>query len=120
MKKIKEILNHVFIEGLTGMAWGLFSTLIIVVSNLILLLKFDLGVTGYVCSIIISDALSLLGLIVISELYKFFDRKALDKNIFKELIKYSLPLVPTYILWWITSASDRSVSYTHLTLPTKA
>mgnify|MGYP003295452532 CR=1 FL=1 len=29
MKKLKEILNHVFIDGLTGMAWGLFSTLII-------------------------------------------------------------------------------------------
>lgn len=29
MKKIKEILNHVFIDGLTGMAWGLFATLII-------------------------------------------------------------------------------------------
>lgn len=86
---------------------GIFSTLIIVISNLILLLKFDLGVTGYVCSIIISDALSLLGLIVISELYKFFDIKTLDKKLFKELVKYSLPLVPTYILWWITSASDR-------------
>lgn len=86
---------------------GIFSTLIIVVSNLILLLKFDLGVTGYVCSIIISDALSLLGLIVISELYKFFDIKTLDKKLFKELVRYSLPLVPTYILWWITSASDR-------------
>lgn len=86
---------------------GIMSTLIIVISNLILLLKFDLGVTGYVCSIIISDALSLLGLIVISELYKFFDIKTLDKKLFKELVKYSLPLVPTYILWWITSASDR-------------
>ena len=86
---------------------GIMSTLIIVVSNLILLLKFDLGVTGYICSIIISDALSLLGLIVISELYKFFDIKTLDKKLFKELVKYSLPLVPTYILWWITSASDR-------------
>lgn len=86
---------------------GIFSTLVIVVSNLILLLKFDLGVTGYVCSIIISDALSLLGLIVISELYKFFDIKSLDKSLFKEIVKYSLPLVPTYILWWITSASDR-------------
>ena len=86
---------------------GIFSTLIIVVSNLILLLKFDLGVTGYVCSIIISDALSLLGLIIISELYKFFDIKSLDKSLFKEIVKYSLPLVPTYILWWITSASDR-------------
>lgn len=29
MKKLKKILNHVFIDGLTGMAWGLFSTLII-------------------------------------------------------------------------------------------
>jgi len=29
MKKFKEILNHVFIDGLTGMAWGLFATLII-------------------------------------------------------------------------------------------
>ncbi len=28
-KKIKNIFNHVFIDGLTGMAWGLFSTLII-------------------------------------------------------------------------------------------
>lgn len=86
---------------------GIMSTLIIVISNIILLVKFDLGVTGYVCSIIISDALSLLGLVVISELYKFFDIKTFDKGLLKELIKYSLPLVPTYILWWITSASDR-------------
>lgn len=27
--KIKKTLNHVFIDGLTGMTWGLFSTLII-------------------------------------------------------------------------------------------
>ena len=27
--KVKKIFNHVFVEGLTGMAWGLFSTLII-------------------------------------------------------------------------------------------
>jgi uncharacterized membrane protein len=29
LEKIKSILHHVFIDGLTGMAWGLFSTLII-------------------------------------------------------------------------------------------
>lgn len=28
-EKIKKLLNHIFIDGLTGMAWGLFSTLII-------------------------------------------------------------------------------------------
>ena len=29
MKRVKKILNTIFIEGLTGMAWGLFATLII-------------------------------------------------------------------------------------------
>ena len=29
MKKIKNFLNHIFIDGLSGMALGLFSTLII-------------------------------------------------------------------------------------------
>ena len=29
MKKIKQYLNHIFIDGLSGMALGLFSTLII-------------------------------------------------------------------------------------------
>ena len=29
MKKVKEILNNIFIDGLSGMALGLFSTLII-------------------------------------------------------------------------------------------
>ena len=28
-KKGKEVFNHIFVDGLTGMAWGLFSTLII-------------------------------------------------------------------------------------------
>lgn len=102
-------LNFVRARGLVKLFAfdGIMSTLIIVISNLILLLKFDLGVTGYICSIIISDALTLLGLTVIAELYKFVDFKRLDKQLLREMMKYSLPLIPTYILWWITSASDR-------------
>lgn len=102
-------LNFVRARGLVKLFAfdGIMSTLIIVISNLILLLKFDLGVTGYICSIIISDALTLLGLTVIAELYKFVDFKGLDKQLLREMMKYSLPLIPTYILWWITSASDR-------------
>lgn len=102
-------LNFVRARGLVKLFAfdGIMSTLIIVISNLILLLKFDLGVTGYICSIIISDALTLLGLTVIAELYKFVDFRRIDKQLLREMMKYSLPLIPTYILWWITSASDR-------------
>ncbi len=86
---------------------GIMSTLITVISNIILLKVFDLGITGFICSIIIADGLSLLGLIVIAELYKFIDFKLLDKKLFKAMVKYSAPLIPTYVLWWVTSASDR-------------
>lgn len=86
---------------------GIMSTLITVVSNIILLKVFDFGVTGFICSIIISDALSLLGLFIIADLHKYIDLKSLDKTLFKKMVRYSAPLIPTYVLWWITSASDR-------------
>ncbi|MBQ8781816.1 MAG: polysaccharide biosynthesis protein [Oscillospiraceae bacterium] len=86
---------------------GIMSMLINVISNIVLLRFFNMGVTGYILSIIISDVLSLAGLVVIAELYKFVDFKLLNKQLLKEMIKYSAPLIPTYILWWVTSASDR-------------
>lgn len=86
---------------------GIMSMFLNVVSNIILLRFFNMGVTGYILSIIVSDVLSLAGLIVIAELYKFVDFRLLNKQLFKEMVKYSAPLIPTYILWWVTSASDR-------------
>lgn len=86
---------------------GIMSMFINVVSNIVLLRFLNMGVTGYILSIIISDVLSLAGLIVIAELYKFVDFRTLNKQLFKEMVKYSAPLIPTYILWWVTAASDR-------------
>ena len=86
---------------------GIMSMFINVVSNIVLLRFLNMGVTGHILSIIISDVLSLAGLIVIAELYKFVDFRTLNKQLFKEMVKYSAPLIPTYILWWVTSASDR-------------
>jgi O-antigen/teichoic acid export membrane protein len=33
--------------------------------------------------------------------------RSFDKDLAKQLLKYSLPLVPTTIFWWITNVSDR-------------
>ncbi|MGN0675766.1 MAG: polysaccharide biosynthesis C-terminal domain-containing protein [Oscillospiraceae bacterium] len=86
---------------------GIFSTLVIVICNVIFLVVLDMGVTGYVLSIIISDAVSFILLTVIAGLHKYLDITYFSKKLFKEMLKYSAPLIPTYVLWWITSASDR-------------
>lgn len=86
---------------------GIMSTLVIVLCNVLFLVVFDMGVTGYVLSIIVSDAFSLTFLTFLAGLHKYLDISYFSRKLFKEMLKYSAPLIPTYVLWWITSASDR-------------
>jgi len=86
---------------------GIFSTLLIVICNVIFLVCFDMGVTGYVLSIILSDAISLACLTLVAGLHKYLDITYFNKATFKEMLKYSAPLILSYVMWWITSASDR-------------
>ncbi len=86
---------------------GIISTINIVIFNCIFLIGFNMGVKGYVLSIILSDVLSLCFLTLAARLHKYLDLKCFTKDLFKEMIKYSAPLIPTYVLWWVTSASDR-------------
>lgn len=86
---------------------GILATLTMVISNVIFLLVLDMGVTGYVMSYIVSDFLSFAGLCAVAGLHKYLDLKYFSKKLFKDMLKYSAPLIPTYVLWWITSSSDR-------------
>lgn len=86
---------------------GIISSLTIVIFNIIFLVCLKMGVIGYVLSIILSDALSFAGLTVMAGLHKYLDISFFSKKLFKDMLKYSAPLIPAYVLWWITSASDR-------------
>lgn len=86
---------------------GILAILTMVISNVIFLLVLDMGVTGYVLSFIVSDFLSFTGLCIIAGLHKYIDLKYFSKRLFRDMLKYSAPLIPTYVLWWITSSSDR-------------
>lgn len=86
---------------------GIVSSLTIVIFNVIFLVCLDMGVTGYVLSIILSDGLSFVGLTVMAGLHKYLDASFFNKKLFRDMLRYSAPLIPAYVLWWITSASDR-------------
>ncbi len=86
---------------------GIASSLTIVIFNVLFLVCFNMGVTGYVLSIILSDGLSFVGLTVMAGLHKYLDISFFNKKLFRDMLKYSAPLIPAYVLWWITSASDR-------------
>jgi O-antigen/teichoic acid export membrane protein len=86
---------------------GIFATLTIVLFNVLFLVVLDMGVTGYILSLVCSDFLSTVFLTIGGKIPKFLDFSKVTRKFLREMIKYSLPLVPAYLLWWITATSDR-------------
>ncbi len=86
---------------------GIISVMIQFLCNILFMMKLDLGINGYILSFVAADAFSILFLFVTTKSYKSLRVKYIDKSLLKEMLKYSVPLIPTYLLWWLTSSSDR-------------
>ncbi len=86
---------------------GILNTALTIVFNLIFLLVLGMGVTGYVLSIILADAVTTLFLILYSRLWRAVKPRTVSWKIIRPMLAFCLPLVPTTIFWWITGVSDR-------------
>jgi len=85
---------------------GILNTALVISFNLLFLLLFRLGITGYVLSVVAADGLCALYLVIREGLWKLLLPKP-DRVLWKSMLRYSLPLIPATIFWWITSVSDR-------------
>lgn len=65
------------------------------------------GVYGYVLSIVIADFLLGVFLVLYAKLYREIRFSAFEKKLAMSMLKYSVPLIPTTVFWWITNVSDR-------------
>lgn len=88
---------------------GILSTALNIGFNILFLIAFDMGVTGYVLSVIVSDFITALFLFVKLKLFKSLSPKNFDKGLLKAMLKYSVPLIPTTVFWWVTNVADRYI-----------
>ena len=86
---------------------GIFRTVCTIVLNVVFLSGFHLGITGYVLSIIVSDALSILMLSLIEHLPRYFSLKKLNPDMARSMLRFSFPLIFATECNWIISMSDR-------------
>lgn len=86
---------------------GLVNTALTIGLNILLLIVFQLGSTGYVLSVVIADLLLALGLFFGCGLWKDFGLKFFDRAMLRDVLKFSIPYIPTTMLWLVTSVSDR-------------
>lgn len=87
---------------------GILQTIVTVICNLIFLVKFDMNINGYLLSMIIAAMISNIFLIIQSRDYFIFNfLQLLDYNLFKNMTKFSVPLIPNTIMWWIINGATR-------------
>lgn len=93
---------------------GFLATFTTIAFNLLFLSVFGWGLHGYVLSVVASNVLSILFLSVVARLPRFLRPSPRQKPLVREMLRYSVPLIPTTMFWWIVSVSDRyMVTYFH-------
>lgn len=93
--------------GLTAMA-GVIHTFSYLGLNIYFLAVLKIGVYGYLLAISLSNLVAIIFLACASDALKaIFVRRKKNKRLAKEMIRYSLPMIPNYMLWWVNNASDR-------------
>ena len=85
---------------------GVLNTVLVIVFSILFLSVFEAGTSGYIISIALADSICALYLAAGQKLWRLMDIH-LKPGMWRKMMRYSLPLVPAALFWWITSVSDR-------------
>ena len=77
--------------------------------NILLIVVFKLGAFGMITSMAVANGLGAVYLFIRLKMWQYIDFKKKDKKLIKAMYKYSIPLVPNGISWWIVNVSDRTI-----------
>lgn len=86
---------------------GILTTLVLAGINVYFLIHLDLGIEGYLMSMIIAAGVSNVYLFFVVNGFKYFSIKSLDKELLGVMLKYSVPLIPNSVMWWVINGSTR-------------
>lgn len=95
--------NHMIVYSVTGIIFAI----------CVLLLSFYFvkyyGVNGYVYCITIANIVSALFCSIFSKIYKYIDISYFNISVIKEMLFYSIPLIPNSVMWWFVNALNRPI-----------
>ena len=93
---------------------GVFGTLVLVICNVLSLTVFNKGIEGYLSSIVISNGASIAIMAVAARPISIFRLnfnvpKDEQKYLLKSMVRYSLPIVPNAVSWWMNNAASKYI-----------
>ena len=77
--------------------------------NVLFIVILKMGAFGMIMSMALANGFGALYLFVKLKLYKKINFKLKDTKLIKSMYKYSIPLVPNSVSWWVVNVSDRTI-----------
>lgn len=88
-----------------------FSTLLI---NVILIIAFNFGANSILISASLANIICILYIVINLNITQYISFKNINKNTIKDILGYSLPMIPNSLSWWVINVSDRTIISTFL------
>lgn len=85
---------------------NIISTFLAAILNILFLLIFKLGINGYFLAYILSFLIAAAYCSITGDLFTILRKFSIDKQLMKNMVKYSIVLVPNSLMWWIMNSSD--------------
>ncbi len=86
---------------------SIINTLVLALTNILLLVVYPCGVKGYLISNICANWAAVIVLFVFSRASKELRKSRFDFGLLKQMVAYSAPLIVNNLSWWILNSSDR-------------
>ena len=86
---------------------GILYTAIFLACNVIFIVKLRRGVSGYILSQVLGYILSSLYCFVRLNAWKYISFKINTRNTTKQMLSYSIHLIPNALVWWVITSANR-------------
>lgn len=84
-------------------------TVCVLILNILFIIIFKWGINGYMLGYILANFISCIFLYIFLGKYRKLSFKKVNKPLIKEMMLFSLPLIPNGVCWWISSFIDRMI-----------
>lgn len=86
---------------------GILMTLSAALLNILFLVVMHLGLRGYILAYIFANVITTIYCVVAGGSLKDYRWGRIDREKMKEMIRFSVVLIPNTFMWWIMNSSDR-------------
>lgn len=80
-----------------------------VIFNILFVVVFRFGAYGMLVASLLSNIVCVIYICISDKIFKYIKIHKFRSEILKKILKYSIPLVPNSLSWWVFNASDRLI-----------